>query len=186
MRARCYVQIGVLLAVLPVFEQRAIAALTGSVNFDKGGLLSGRIDYVVYDPQGYQSSITDYVYAYQIFNDASSTVGIDCFSVGFSPDIQVFYAWCEPTGPEDKIPTWFLPPTSVLYVFPTGIKADERSGMLFFTSDSPPETGIGVVTAGVAGSVNVEVPSPSPVPEPATLTLVSAGAFLALRRKRNV
>jgi hypothetical protein len=204
MKARRYVQIGVLLAVLLVFEQSGIAALwedpnamddwSGWVKFpalalESGGALSGQIDYAVYEPGKYDGSIDLYVYAYQVFND--STVAINYFSVGLSTDVQVSDAWCDPAMSWAKsggsIPGMSLPLSeNVLYVFQAGnIKAGKWSATLLFTSDYSPEMGIGVVPGGVAGSVNVEVPSPSPVPEPATLALISGGAFLALRRKRK-
>jgi hypothetical protein len=205
MRARCYAQIGTLLAVLLVSGQSGIAAIWQDPNamemwsdrvyfgtspaFGGGGALNGFVDYAVYEPGKYDGSIDFYVYAYQVFN-GDSTVAIDYFSVGLSPDVEVPYAWCNPTmgsaEPGGSIPNILLPLSeSVLYVFLTdNIKTGEHSRALLFTSDCPPEMGIGVVPGGVAGSVNVEVPSP--VPEPATLGLLIAGALLAFRRKRKV
>jgi hypothetical protein len=183
MKAGCYVQIGVLLMVVLVFGQSGIAALVGSTNFHTGAL-NGHVNYAVYEPGEYDVSIDLCVYAYQVFNDSNSTVAINYFSVGLSPDVPVYDAMYH-SSPGGIAPSMSLALSeSVLYVFQgSNIKAGKWSASLLFTSDRPPEMGIGVVPGGVAGSVDVEVPSP--VPEPATLALLIGGALLAFRRKRN-
>jgi hypothetical protein len=184
MTAKRYVRTAALLAALAFSGHRASAAPIGSEPFNKDDMLIGHIDYVVYGPGAYSSSIMDYVYTYKIFNAADSTVGIDYFSVGLSPDVQVTISpWCSPSGSEDIIPMPFLASTSVLYIFPTGIEAGGNSATLLFASDCGPgiEMGIGVVAGGVAGGENV--PLPSPTPEPATFSLLGIGALLALRRR---
>jgi len=190
MKARRYVQLGVLLAVLLVFEQSGIAALvSGSVNFNVDGKLDGYIDYAVYEPGDYDGSVTFknlYVYAYQIFSE-DSAVSIDFFSVGLPSDVQVYNALYDSSTGGIAPSMSLVLPESVLYVFQfDNIGANEHSKTLLFTSDCSPEMAKGVVSSGIAGGVIVDVPSPSPVPEPATLALISGGAFLALRRKRNV
>jgi hypothetical protein len=203
MKVKCYVWIGIPLAVLLVLGQSGIAAQlwqdpnamddwSHSVGFGPGGALNGHIDYAVYEPGKYDGSIDHYVYAYQVFND--STVAINYFSVGLSPDVEVLDAWCDPAMNWAKsggsIPGMSLPLSeSVLYVFQAGnIKAGKWSATLLFTSDCSPEMGIGVVPGGVAGGVNVEVPSPipsSPIPEPATFGLLIGGALMAIRRRQK-
>ncbi len=209
MKARCYVQIGTLLAVLLVSGQSGIAALWEDPNamkdgwshwvdfgdfpvpaYGSGGALNGHIDYAVYEPYQCDAYITDlYVYAYQVFND-DSTVGIDFFSVGLSADVQVseaMYAlqktWAEPGG---SIPNMSLVlPEGVLFVFQfDNIGANEHSRTLLFTSDCAPDMGKGIVFGGASGGAIVDLPSP--VPEPATFGLLSAGALLAFRRRQSV
>jgi hypothetical protein len=187
MDARRYAQTVIMMTVILVFAQNGFADLANSVDFGSVGLLSGHVDYQVYAPGTYTSSITDYVYAYQLFNDQTSTVGIDSFSVGLSSDVHVSSAWCVLTGPQDKIPTPLLPPTSVFYLFLSGnVKAGGNSGILLFTSDCPPEPGIGSVTGGTAGSINVNVQTPWLVPEPATFGLLIGGTLMAIKRRRKV
>ncbi len=204
MRARCYVQIGVLLVVLLVFEKSGIAALwqdpvaipsyrdRAFFSFTPGGTLNF-VDYAVYAPGDYDGSITFsdelYVYAYQVTNSSGSTVGIDYFSVGMSPDVQVPNVAYDPAMsyaiPGGINPTMhFKLPESVIYLYLTdNIGAGECSMTLLFTSNYGPEMSYGYVSGGVMGGAIVDVPSP--VPEPATIALLSGSALLALRRRRN-
>jgi hypothetical protein len=150
--------------------------------------LNGHIDYAVYEPLKYDGSIDLYVYAYQVFND--STVAINYFSVGLSPDVVASDAWCDPAMSWAKsggcISPMALPLSeSVLFVFQSGnIKAGKWSATLCFTSEDGPDMGKGVVSGGNTGGAIVDLPSPSSVPEPATLTLLGLGLALGLGKKR--
>jgi len=203
MKAKRCVQAGALLAVLLVYAQSATAALWedpaafmsdrvpfGALPAMSGGVLSGFVDYAVYMPHTYSGSpmFNDlWVYAYQVSNSIDSTVGIDYFSVGLSPDVYVRDVAYDPAMgfalPNGRIPSMhFKLPESVIYLYLTdNIGADECSLTLLFTSNNGPEMSYGYVSGGVAGGENV--PLPSPTPEPASFSLLVAGALLAFRRR---
>lgn len=207
MKTKRCVGAAALLAVLLVYARSASAALWedpaalisdrvpfGAVPaFSIGGSINGFVDYAVYAPGDYSGSINFnddlYVYAYQVSNSSSSTVGIDYFSVGLSPDAQVPNVAYDPAMsfaiPGGSNPTMhFKLPESVIYLYLTdNIGAGERSMTLLFTSNYGPEMSYGYVSGGVAGGENFSLPSP--VPEPATFTLIGAGALLAFRRRRK-
>lgn len=202
MTAKRYVQVGTLLAVLLVSGQSAQAFLWQDpaampsyrdrtfFSFTPGGTLNF-VDYAVYAPGDYTGSISFnddlYVYAYQVSNSASSTVGIDYFSVGLSPDAPV------PNVAYDSAMSFAIPggcnpsmhfklPESVIYLYLTdNIGAGQCSMTLLFTSNYGPEMAYGYVSGGAMGGENVELPSP--VPEPATFSLIGIGALLAFRRR---
>jgi hypothetical protein len=202
MTAKCCVRIWTLLAVFLVYEQSATAAIwedpaaipsfRGSTPFSAEGKLDGFVDYAVYAPGDYSGSamfIDLYVYAYQISNNENSTVGIDYFSVGLSPNVQVPDVTYDPamgnTIPGGSNPSMhFKLPESVIYMYVTdNIGPNERSTTLLFTSNYGPETAYGYVSGGLAGGAIMELPSP--VPEPATFSLIGAGILLAFRRRRK-
>ena len=210
MKAKRCVQAGALLAVLLVYAQSATAALwedpaaipgwSGSALFGGfpvpaggSGVLNGFVDYAVYSPGTYTGSIAFsdelFVYAYQVSNIESSTVGIDYFSVGLSPDAQVPNVAYDPAMsfaiPGGCNPSMhFKLPESVIYLYLTdNIGAGECSMTLLFTSNYGPEMSYGYVSGGAAGGENV--PLPSPVPEPASFSLLGAGALLTLGRRRK-
>jgi hypothetical protein len=203
MTAKHCITTAIILAALLVYAQSASAALwedpaampsyQGSVHFSTGLALNGFVDYAVYAPGDYSGSISFnddlYVYAYQVSNGASSTVGIDYFSVGLSPDVQVPNVAYDPAMSyaisEGINPTMhFKLPESVIYLYLTdNIGAGERSMTLLFTSNDGPAMSYGYVSGGVTGGENVSLPSP--VPEPATFGLLIGGAFMTLRRGKK-
>jgi hypothetical protein len=156
------------------------------------GILNGFVDYAVYAPGDYTGSISFsddlYVYTYQVSNNSSSPVGIDYFSVGLFPNVQVPDVTYDPAMgyaiPGGSNPTmYFKLPESVIYLYQTdNIGAGEWSTVLLFSSNYGPEMAYGYVSGGVTGGASMELPSP--VPEPATFALIGAGALLALRQRR--
>lgn len=171
-------------AAMPAFHDQAI------IDFGSDGVNDGHIDFAVYKPGQYDSFINLYVYAYQVFND-SAAVGIDYFSVGFSPDapvIQALYDLSRDTAePGGSIPDSSLVlMQSVIHLFQRDcIDSGEHSRTLLFTSNFGPQMAWGVVSGGVTGGAIVHLPSPSLVPEPATIGLLIGGALMAFRRSRN-
>lgn len=168
--------------------------MSGRVDFDNysSPTLAGFVDYAVYAPGDYSGSISfpdQYVYAYQFFNNDTSEIGIDFFSVGVLPDITVFnvlddplFAYGVPGGVRPSVE--FALTESVLYLFQLdNVAADEHSSVLLFTSDREPMMGAGVVSGGITGGVIVELPTPAP--EPVTVALLGLGAMLAARRRRR-
>lgn len=211
MKLRRCVWAGVLLIVSTVYIQGASAAIwedpsamsewSGRVSFGDiltasasagNGILNGFVDYAVYAPGEYKNISFDddlYVYAYQVSSDSDSTVGIDYFSVGLPPDVPVPDVTFDPSMGY-AIPGGINPalnyklPESVLYLYSAdNIGAGEWSTTLLFTSVDGPEMAYGVVSGGITGGVVVELPAP--VPEPATISLITAGALMALRRRRK-
>ena len=200
MKRRRFIWTGITLMILFVSGQNvfakisddpaAIPAFRGQANIDFGfdDVNDGHIDYAVYEPKKYDSFINLYIYAYQVFNDSAS-VGIDYFSVGFSPDtpaIQALYDLSRSTAePGGSIPdTSSVLMQSVIHIFQRDcIDSGEHSRTLLFTSNYGPQMGWGIVSGGVTGGAIVHVPTP--VPEPATLGLFIGGALLAFRRSRN-
>jgi hypothetical protein len=201
MKTKCYVQIGVILAVVLVMGQSGFASLNndpaaihayqGSTPFSAGGVLNGYVDYAVYNPGTYDGTVSFpnlYVYAYQVFSQ-SSTVSIDYFSVGLKSGVSV------PTVMYDSaagyavaggnIPNLsLLMPQQALYLFQSdSISANEHSCTLLFTSNTAPVMAEGVVSAGFAGGAVMALPSP--VPEPATFGLLIGGVLMAIRRRQK-
>ena len=209
MSAKRYVRLWTLMAVIMIYGQIASAALwedpdafiSGRVPFGDLPIATvipnineffGFVDYAVYAPGDYSGSITFsddlFVYAYQVTNTPGSTVGIDYFSVGLLPAVQVPNVAYDPAMsyaiPGGSNPTMhFKLPESVIYLYLTdNIGEGERSMTLLFTSNYGPQMeAYGYVAGGSAGGAIVELPSP--VPEPATISLISAGTLLAFRRR---
>jgi hypothetical protein len=193
------------LAVILLMGQNGFASLNndsaamtaGRSSFAAGGALDGYVDYAVYAPGKYDGtmSFNDYVYAYQIFSNHSSTVSIDYFSVGLESSVSVPIATYDQAAAfavaGGSIPSISLVlPQQVLYLFQfNNISASGYSRTLLFTSNAPPEMAMGTVSAGFAGGATMALPTPSSVqitPEPATLGLLAGGAFRAVRRKLKV
>ena len=202
-----------MLMVILVYAQSAMAALwedpaampgwSGRESFGgppvpwppgDGDRLNGFVDYAVYAPGDYSGSITFsdnlFVYAFQVTNLDSSTIGIDYFSVGLLPAVQVPNVAYDPVMsyaiPGGSNPTMhFKLPESVIYLYLTdNIGAGERSMTLLFTSNLGPAMSYGYVSGGVMGGENI--PLPSPVPEPATFGLLIGGALITLGRRRKL
>ncbi len=168
--------------------------------------LNVNVDYAVYAPGQFGTSMelgyptdpsdgTEYVYAYQIWNNTGGNQGVSAFTVGFTaapgnsdPANQGFVLAPSNSG---------VPPAS--YDFSYGSSGDAQSAVwsygsatplaigkysdiLIYTSPYPPEwdqSSVQTASALVAGGF-----LPSPVPEPATCTLlIVAGIFLAVRRR---
>jgi hypothetical protein len=202
MKTEHFIRTGIWLMIIMVFGQNAYAtiwqdpaampAFRGQANIDFGSddVNDGHIDFAVYQPGQYDSYINLYVYAYQVFNDSSS-VGIDFFSIGFSPNapaVQALYDLSRNTA----VPGGCIPDTSlvlmqsVIHIFQRdSIDSGEHSRTLLFTSNFGPQMASGVVSGGVTGGAIVRLPSPSIVPEPATMGLFIVGAFMAFKRSRN-
>jgi hypothetical protein len=212
MKSRRCVWTGVLLIVSTVYIQSTSAAIwddpaaipewSGRSSFGgiltasssaASGTLHGFVDYAVYAPGDYTGSVSFnndlYVYAYQVSNDSDSTVGIDYFSVGLLPDVSVPDVTFDPSmgyaipGGINPALTYKLPESAIYLYSADNIGAGEWSTTFLFTSIYGPGSSNGYVSGGTVGGENVVLPAP--VPEPATISLITAGALMALARRRK-
>jgi hypothetical protein len=197
------------------------AFLQGSKVFSGGNLLGqtliSRVEYGVYAPGMFGTSValglpagfdpsgsTEYVYAYQIFNDIGGQLRAATLSVDLVPGVIsnlafVSHAAGTPAGglaPTnwDFIPIAVNPPANVKWSFlsPNLLNTGLKSDILLFTSPLGPTFRNASLTGG-SGSIAPPVAGPfvtlpSPTPEPSTLVLAaSAVGLLAagyLRRRR--
>jgi hypothetical protein len=168
----------------------------GSVNYNttvSGGVLSGRIDFAVYDRDDDEfptpPGSSKYIYAYQIFNDeeesdqalayfaifgageysmdvdtGSITSQIDPAPVGVQPSSQSFTA-------SNKRAVWNFGGGSLV--------KDEHSWLLVFSSNRD----------WVAGTYEMktadQLPPVPPIAEPGTMALICGGSLLLARRKKT-
>ncbi len=187
-------------------DVNAIPAWRGTQNFyvEGTGLFTGAtidvdVEYAVYQPGDYGGSGTDpsdgteYVYAYQIFNDLAGNEPVSSFSVGLDagadPDDIGSDAGSGTTGGTVPSASAFSgsPPTSAVWYFylntidPT--PTNEYSEVLLFTSPYGPQWAPGsLLDSGLSDKHDL----PSPIPEPATLALMALGGLgLLLGRKRQ-
>jgi len=158
----------------------------GGYNFD------GSVDYAVYAPDNYGGTVVfpnnHYVYAYQFFNDSTSNVSVDTFSVGLSPDAVVANEGTDTSyGVPGGIDTGmeFILLESVLYMFiPAGVASGRHSAVLLFSGESEPTWGCGIVSGGITGGAIVDLPTP--IPEPATVALIGICGLIIVTRKRKM
>jgi len=165
-------------------------------NSDGTKIIAGHIDYAVYAPAQFSqsfsnadsSTLSNFVYAYQIFSSSSSSDYIKTLSVGLAGDEQtVFTGWLGGTSGVAPSANNFsgTPRTSDVWNFnTTRITHDTNSEILYFTSPFGPDPleyratlAAGTVAANWTGTL------PNPAPEPATLSVLalSGGLFLLVR-----
>jgi len=176
-------------------DPAAMPAWQGSKTFyatDGIHLVDVQVEYAVYAPGAFPgddaSGGTDYVYAYEIFNDFDpDSLAISILTVGLMPGCGAHNIGWQ-AGPPGQVggaapdfasisvsalsARWFFITDTVNYA--------EDSATLVFTSPKEPRWMSGSVTDG---GVSVFESLPSPMPEPATLGLLAAGGLLLLRRR---
>jgi len=175
------------------------------------GNLAINVDYAVYAPGAFSTSTalgnptdpsngSQYVYAYQLWNNAGGSLALSAFSVGFAdakdsdgategsnklPANIGYYNIPSDTGvpPSGQA---FVPPSGIAgsadWTYSPGLQVGSHSNVLIYTSPYPPETDTATVQGGITDTQRL----PSPVPEPATgLLLGAAVAFLLAVRVRR-
>ncbi|MDP6380363.1 MAG: PEP-CTERM sorting domain-containing protein [Phycisphaerae bacterium] len=185
-----------------VDDTNAIAAWQGTKSFfafDAGlhAILSVDVEYAVYGPGDYggidPSGGTEYVYAYQIFNDLAGNVPVTLLSVGINPDANPTIIGQDSTaGTPGGTPLTFAafsgtPPTSAIWYF-TSNPIDpptELSQVLLVTSIHAPEWHMSTISSGGVSDMQ-ELPSPDPyAPEPATIGLIAIGVTVVMGARRR-
>ena len=181
-------------------------AFTGSSAYAPIKYLYADIDYAVYDKGDFNLSFpgldpsggTQYVYAYQLFNQSnppSTDLGIGKFTVGVHSGELIQDVWItqidDPTITTEKSssPAWGGSPiaTSATWLFSGSnrVSPTYRSKILIFTSAyGPREDSANLLGASGSTAPENQYRLPSPIPEPATpLILAIAGGLLLLIRK---
>jgi hypothetical protein len=169
--------------------------------YANGGILSGKIDFAVYDTAAANQSgwgdrdnpgLGRYVYAYQILADEDSTVPVEFFGILGIGEGAI--AEADDIGSQDDLSgeaieatqSYFNPSFSkAFYEFENGLLiADEHSWFLVISSNQ--DWMPGTYTFDKTASDEISVPE-SEVPEPATIVLLGLGStlFLIKHRKRT-
>ena len=182
-------------------DLNAMSAWQGTQQFyDTEGVATLRVDveYAVYEPGHYGLSGADpsvgtqFVYAYQIFNDLGGNRPVSSFSVGLDPTANVAHIGSDAGSgtPGGTAPTASAfsgaPPTSAVWNFflNTIDPPLEHSTVLLFTSPYGPRLApASVMDSGLSDKRDL----PSPMPEPATMMLLGIGSAMmaAVRRLRR-
>ena len=165
-----------------------------SENLVDGTIIEATVDYAVYDKGQYPGTVPSglggkYIYAYQVFNETSSNINIDFFSVGLKPgaiDLATDQSWDDsayalPGGISCTIFIDFIgsPAEKAGFAFFAGpIGIGQHSEVLLFSSDYEPMYYYGIVAGGALGKL------PSPIPEPGTIILLSGFIFLAVKKRK--
>jgi len=176
------------------------AAITLGVDWDDDGIMddypiTGSVEYAVYQGSAPLLSLDysgKYIYAYQLFSDASSEVNAHALSVGVYGSQEMV----EQTGyiPDNSAVaptsiTWSTGAQSVIWEFSQtydgGVPPGAHSTILYFVSPYGPGTNTATWLGGGAATVDG---IPSPVSEPATgvLTIIGALALLSTGVARRV
>ncbi len=167
------------------------------------------VEYAVYGRAGFDLSFptntlpaatgTQYVYAYQIFNDLNPHAGGAVWA-GSEDYVQVFttglndgdeeaanpgYVAGTGVAPISSIPTTASAKWTFLDMAgKTRVHYGDVSAVLYYTSPHPPEWDNATVQGYNASTILDSLPSPGQIPEPTTLLLLTLGAVAACRRKR--
>ena len=180
-----------------VSDPNAMPVWQGTQQFNDtwgGATLQVDVEYAVYAPGKYGLSGTDptggtqFVYAYQIFNDLAGNVPVSTFSVGLDPAANVANIGFDAgsgttpggTAPSSSAFNGGPPPTSAVWGFP--LDPPKYSTVLLFTSPYGPQWAPGsLLDSGLSDKQNL----PSPMPEPASLALMALGGVGLLARRRR-
>ncbi len=175
-----------------------------SLNLGNGQILSGRIEFAVYDTQNYPSEFTGtapgsgrYIYAYQIFQDSgASNAALTAFVIKQIGDGAIpasnpnnYIGTDNSVSGVDASSAFFnVSRTEGNWLFDDqNIEAGQNSVFLLVRSNSPIKVG----TYDLFSPEDTEIPVPgegddgNPIPEPATLLILTFGiAWTTVRKSR--
>jgi len=166
----------------------AAALVSGSQPFT-GVDWTADVEYAVYAPTKYPGSHPDagskYIYAYQVFNDSTSTATLASLTINLlsgsgaaSPADDSTYAVLGGVAPLLSRLAG-SPPTSVQWVL--DVDPAEHSTVLLFSSPYTYTSAAATLTNSGVGDTRT---LPTPLPEPATISLLVIGAVALVRRGR--
>jgi len=176
-------------------QSEGSALISGAVSFTERSDWIAHVDYAVYAPGQYPGDHADkdtnYIYAYQVFNDSGSDQAtLSHFSVGLDDDSGAANPWWDDAYGElgGNIPmlSWLVgsPPGSIQWV--GSWAPGTHTTVLLFSSPYTYTFDSATLVNGGQGDTH---PMPSPLPEPATLLLLCGGVvpiLLKHRRKARV
>lgn len=165
------------------------------------GILSGRVEYAVYDSQGgnefaLPGGSGQYTYAYQIFNDGDDTVSaLEYFTVlgigeGAIFDQVTDIGTVDGIGGIDATAMYFgvhdidTGPDKAIWEFEGDIlETNAHSFFLVMSSDYNYSTGSYQLIK--TGSPDAPIPNDLHAPEPCTIALLGIGGMMTLLRRRR-
>jgi len=160
-------------------------------------VLDAVLDFAVFDLGDYPgddpSSGSEYVYAYQVFNLSSSTVGVTAFSVGLASGSGAGNIGDDTSGTQPGVAGGISSDLASIgsasahwgfgWASGSEIAPGSHSTVLLFTSPNEPEWNSATVTNGGLPVPGADMPSP--VPEPGSLSVIFLGSALLLARRRR-
>lgn len=201
-------------------DAAALPPWQGSVTMSQNSgsnVLFAEVEFAVYAPGQFNASVTlghpadpsagqDYVYAYEIFNDAAngSNVTINTLSVGvdylnFPNAIPVPGSFVGHTsGPDGPgvapnlsrfVPSTGQPKHSVAWNYTTTVfNPGQHSDILFFASPWAPHLFLSSLGGGQATGASNNLPSPIPEPATAVLAVIAIICLMSAKcvRRRTI
>lgn len=196
------------------------ALISGSATFSgNNGLpvplthtIHAQVEYAVYSPGTFSTSDaahlnfpadisagTQFIYAYEVFNDGTdatvTSLSVGLFSGGVADTATLINHLSDPQDPPGQAPfQWNFnpsasgsPKTSAVWQFDLAVPAvavGQHSDILIFASPNMPDFKVSSIIGEFATGASAPLPSPvTPIPEPGTL-LLAAGAVVGLLATR--